>query len=146
MTDDQYYECRKEYARLLFTRHDESIRDIALAVGTDEATVRLWINEGAWQTVRRTLLTSKAAQLDHLYNAVERLNTRLKSSDEPNVKEVDQILKYTAAIKNLETDTSVTEIIEVSELFIRWLRRKDLALTKKLIIYLDAYIKHIATC
>ena len=141
MNENLSYSERTEWAQMLFTRHDKSIKDIAATVNTDEATVRGWIAEGGWEGIRRSLLTSKATQLEHLYNLLDALNAKLRNAEEPTTKDVDMMLKYTGTIRNLETETTASEIIEVSELFILWLRRRDLNLARKLIVHFDAFVK-----
>ena len=139
MNVDLTQEERRRWAYFLYTEKDLSIKELALEVSTDEATVRLWMQEGAWEQVKRSRLTSKATQLDFLYTVLE--NLRSKDSKEASPKDADLMLKYTAAIHNLEEATTVTEIIEVSELFIRWLRRRDMQLTKVVVKLFDTFIK-----
>lgn len=132
---------RREWARLLYTKHDKTVGEVASTVGTDEATVRNWIRSGEWDTVKRSLLVSKFAQLERLYILLEQLSARTKNVDEINPKDVDLIMKYTAAIKNLETDNGMAAIIEVAEQFTNWLHRRDLELTKEFTLRFDAFIK-----
>lgn len=141
MNKELNYNERKEWARMIYTTQDQTNKDIALAVGVDEATIRCWVQESAWNDVKRSLLTTKAYQLNIYYKALEQLNDKLSSTEALNVKDLDLMVKYTAAIKNLETAIPVSNIIEVSELFLRWLRKKDLNLTKKLVVQFDAWIK-----
>jgi hypothetical protein len=142
MNEGLNYDERKQWAKVLYTKENKTIRDIALEVNIDEAAVRNWVKENAWDGIKRSLLISKSTQLEHFYGQIDKLNARIADSpDDINTKEVDQILKYTAAIKNLEADVSVCQVIEVAELFISWLRRKDIALTKAVTVKFDAFIK-----
>jgi hypothetical protein len=131
----------KEWARMLFTEHDETIQDIALRTGIDEATIRAWVQDGGWQGIKRSLRTSRVAQLELMYSAIEKLQEKMKDPGQLATKDVDLMLKYTSAIKNLQTETPVSQIIEVFDPFVRWLRRKDPGLAKKIIVPLDAFIK-----
>src|ERR1700742_4103175 len=101
MKDDLTYDERKEWARTLYTRNDKGIPDVSLTVGVDEATVRSWAQQGAWEGVRRSLLLSKSTQLECMYEALAQLNARMKENQEINPKDLDQMVKYTTAIKNL---------------------------------------------
>jgi terminase small subunit len=142
MTEELNYDERKQWARSLYTWQDKTIKDIALTVSVDEATVRNWVAEGTWDGIRRSSLISKSRQLQHFYNQLENINAKLADSPgEINTKDVDLIVKYTAAIKNLEADITVCQVIEVAELFVTWLRRKDMALTKAVTVKFDAFIK-----
>ena len=142
MTEELNYDERREWARSLYTRQDKTIRDVALTVSVEEATVRNWIIEGAWDSVKRSSLISKTRQLEYFYNQLENINQKLAGNPgEINTKEVDLVVKYTAAIKNLEADVTICQIIEVAELFVTWLRRKDIALTKAVTVKFDAFVK-----
>jgi transposase-like protein len=141
MTDELTPEERQAWARWMYLNEDISIRDLALTVNTDETTIRKWVQQGAWYGSKRSLLTSKKAQLEFLYTALETVNNKIKDSDPVNLKDIDQALKYINAIHNLEVEMPVTQIIEVFEGFILWLQRRDLRLAQKIVVYLDAFIK-----
>jgi ribosome-binding factor A len=132
---------KKEWAQLLFTRFDLSIKDIALKTGVSEEELRLWIQDGNWEGIRRSLLTSKEVQLNILYDILETITTRIKENGADNTKDADLVIKYTSAIKNLETESSVTQIIEVAKKFINRLQMADLELAKTVALHFDAYIK-----
>lgn len=136
------YDQRRDYARLLYTRHDIHISDIALDVHVAEAEVRKWINEGAWDAQKRTLLTSKSSLLENLYTALEQLSGKIAGADDVSLKDVDLFVKYTNAVKNLETGVPLSNIIEVSAHFITWLRRRDAELARQVSLHIDAFIKH----
>lgn len=93
-------------------------------------------------SLRRSLLTSREEQLKNLYDILSAITAQAKQNrDNPNPKDADLIIKYTAAIKNLETDIGVGEIIDVIKPFVVWLMKKDLEMAKKLTGYFDQYIK-----
>lgn len=138
MNPELTYNERKEWARLLYTRNDYSISDVALKVNTDEETVQGWIEEGSWNIVRRTAMTSKAAQLNRLYSMIEQLS--VESNDHKDMKALDHLVKLTAAVKNLETEESASNIIVVAELFIDWLRPRDRELAKIVTAEFDSFI------
>jgi len=137
LTDGQ----KKEWAQLLFTRFDLSIKEIALKTGASEEELRLWIQEGNWEGIRRSLLTSKEVQLNILYDILESITTRIKENGADNTKDADLVIKYTTAIKNLETESSVTQIIEVAKKFINWLQTINIELAKTVTLRFDAFIK-----
>ena len=130
-----------EWARLLYTRHGNSIRDIALTTGIEESAIRHWVVSGDWDGIKRTLPTSKEYQLEQLYILLEQVTDKLKGKEEVNSKDADLVVKYTAAIKNLDTETGIPQIVEVGKLFFTWLRRRDVELTKTVITQFDAFIK-----
>ncbi len=141
MSEELNFDERREWAKLLYTVHNYNHKDLALAVSVDEATVRCWIREGGWEGMKRSALISKSTQLGHLYSILHKLGEKTKNTDELNLKEADLVLKYTAAIENLEGDTTIADIIAVFDPFMRWLRRKDKQLAKRIVVHLDAFIK-----
>ena len=133
---------RKEWAKLIFTTCNKSIEDVALEVDTEVAELRHWATTNQWPGYKDALLTAKDNQLEMLRDQVVKICEKLKGESQSNAKDTDLYLKYIAAIKTLEEEPSVSCIIEVFELFVQWLRRKDKALTKKFIPHLDAFVNH----
>lgn len=135
-------EQQRDYARMLFTRFDETIKSIVQKTGASEAVLRKWIKDGNWEGMRRSLLTAKETQLELLYDILNNITNRVKQDEEGgNTKDADLIIKYTTAIKNLETDTSISQIIEVAKLFTTWLQQTDTELCKTVTLYFDTFIK-----
>ena len=59
----------------------------------------------------------------------------------PSSKEADILGKLSAAIRNMEQETGIADIISVLTGFIEWLRPLDLDKAKELTRLSDAYIK-----
>ncbi len=142
MKGELSYDQKREWARSLYTKEDISVRDIALKVSADEVIVRSWVQEGRWPEVKRSLLTSKAMQLDYFYKALETVTGRTGAGQAfDNLKDVDLIVKYTAAIKNLESETGISSIVQVAEVFTTWLLRRDPELSRKVTTHFDVFIR-----
>jgi uncharacterized protein YerC len=139
MNTDKPYEQFKEWARLLYTKEEHTTKEISSITGADQATIRNWINDGSWDVVRRSRLVFKETQVQNLYQMIEKIVE--KDETEKTYKDLDQVVKLTNSIKNLETDHSVSHIIEVAELFIAWLRRRNLDLARKITPEFDRFIK-----
>src|ERR1035437_2095051 len=60
----------KEGAKLIYLREDISQKDIALKVGVNEKTIKRWIDEGHWDALKTTLLTTKEYELKNLYDVL----------------------------------------------------------------------------
>ncbi len=140
MAEELNYNERKEWAKLLYTTCDKSAKEVALEVNIDESQVRLWEAKEQWQSHKRYLHSSKANRLELLHDQITKLHTKIKSEDTPNPKDMDLLIKYSTTANELEEPPSVSEIIDVFESFIQWLRKKDQPLTKKLIVQLDAFV------
>ena len=143
MKDDLTFNERKAWAKLLYTRHGKTYKDTALEVNADEPTVRFWAESDSWDNVKRSLLISKTAQLERLYIGLEALDKKAREDNEVTTKDIDQTIKYTTAIKNLESDTCITYIIHVAELFTAWLLRRDVDLAHIVTREFDAFVDSI---
>jgi hypothetical protein len=84
--------------------------------------VSKWVNENdsAWKRERQRLLISKQDQLNSFYSQLEKLNEQIEDGDGiPDTKQADIQIKLTAAIRNLETDLAIADIIESGMRFIK---------------------------
>ncbi len=136
-TDNAY-----QLAKLLYTQHDLTEDEIAGRTGTSVAQVRYWATEYNWPGVRRSLVISRHTQLGILYDILDAHTQYMKAQETANTtKDADLLLKYTAAISNLEGETSVSEIIDVATLFTTWLLKIDIDLCKTVTRQFDAFIK-----
>lgn len=143
MKEELSYDQKKAWAKTLYTKEDAAVPDIALMVGADEVIVSSWIEEGRWNDIKRSLLISKKVQLHILYDTLELLTNNLRKETDlaKMIKEVELIGKYTAAIKNLESETGVPYIVQVAEQFTSWLLRRDPELARQVSIHFDAFIR-----
>ena len=61
--------------------------------------------------------------------------------DKDASKNADAYVKFTAAIKNLETETSIASIIEVARMFTNWIQPLDPKFALDVANHFDAFIK-----
>ena len=91
------------------------------------------------------LTLTRQEQVANLYRQVAEINraisTRAEGERFPNSKEADILGKLSAAIRNMEQETGIADIISVLTAFIEWLRPLDLDKAKELTRLADAYIK-----
>lgn len=132
------YTQARHWARDLYVNLGKTIKETADLVETDEATVRCWILEGSWDVVIQSKLVSKETEIKYLYQSLE--NVRQKMDTDKTTKSIDLYNKYVEAIRKLEGNHSIASIVEVFEDFLNWLRRRDLALAKTIIPYMDKFI------
>jgi transcriptional regulator with XRE-family HTH domain len=138
---------KKEHAKLLFTQEKLSQKEIAERVNVSEQTITKWVNanNGEWRRLRQNLIVTKKEQLSRIYEQLdeitEEVQKREKGKRYVNSKEADILVKLTAAAKNLETETSLAEIIEVGMRFLNWMRPVDLEKAKEFSGYFDGFIK-----
>lgn len=137
-----------DHAKLLYTVEGVTVqKELAERVGVSLQTINKWVNGEAWESYRASVIITKEAELHRLYAQVTELNDHI--TDKPkgkrfaDSKEADTLTKLTAAIRQLETDTSVADTIEVLKKFINHLREDDYEKAKEVTALADIYIKSI---
>ncbi|MBP4140028.1 DDE transposase family protein [Flavobacterium geliluteum] len=132
----------KEYAKSLYIGGGLTQKEIAERVSVTEKTLTKWIKEGKWDNLKKSLLTTKQNQLSFLYDQLDFLNTDISKRDFKVAvgKEADTIIKLTASINRLETETSIGDTVEVARNFIEFVRHQDLELAKTITNFFDVYI------
>lgn len=104
-------------AKILFTREHLDQKIVAKRVSVSENTMSKWVNEFNWKKLRSRLLLSKDEQIDALYEELEEMKAKIQKKPVgeryADTKLADIRIKTTAAIKNLETDLGIVEIVEV---------------------------------
>lgn len=135
---------KKLYAEKLFMRGDIEQQEIARLVGVSVVTMSKWVNDPAsnWKGKRKSFLVTKQEVIRRLYSVIEKMTARMDEDEEGgDTKDADKLIKYTAALKNLETETSISEIMEVAMGFGKWLLPVDPALAGAVANHFDLYIK-----
>ena len=138
---------KKEHAKLLFTQEKLSQKEIAERVNVSEQTITKWVNaeNGEWKRLRQSLVITKREQLSRIYEQIDEITQEIQSREQGkryvNSKEADILVKLTAAAKNLETEASVSDIIEVAMRFLNFMRPIDLEKAKEISGYFDSFIK-----
>jgi len=132
----------KEFAKSLFIGGGITQKEIASRVSVTEKTLANWIKAGKWDSLKKSLLTTKQNQLSFLYDQLDFLNTAIADREYKVAigKEADTIIKLTAAINRLETETSIGDTVEVARHFIEFVRPQDLELAKTITNLFDVFI------
>jgi transposase len=118
----------KQYlAKILFTREKLDQKVVAKKVGVTEKTISKWVNDFGWKNLRNRLLVSKEEVLSNLYEQLAELNEDIKSKQEgkryADSKQADSLIKYTASIRNLETELAIADLVESGIRFIKHLQK-----------------------
>lgn len=142
----QEQERLKELAHYIYTSNSRiSQKEVAEKVGVTTNTIGKWIKLYNWDTQRTSLLTTRSSQLALLYEQLEHLNNEIASREGkkyPDTKEANTIIQLTTAIKNLEKETSIGEIIQVSKDLVEFIAQTDYDLSKTITKILDDFINH----
>lgn len=121
MADKQYL------AKILFTREKLEQKLIARRVGVSEKTIGLWVEKFNWKALRNRLLVGKEEVLHNLYEQISNLNEAIQGNTEGqrygDSKQADILIKYTASIRNLETELAIADLVESGIRFIKHLQQ-----------------------
>ena len=135
---------KKEYAKLLYVKDNLSQQEIAAKVGTTTVTISKWKTEGAWDKLKASFVISREETLARVYQQIngifEKAETEKRAIES---KEADTLSKLSATAQNLETDLSVSTVIDVFIKFGRWLREIDHDAAKTFTEYQDTFIKSL---
>ena len=136
---------KKQWAQTLYLRENLTQLEIAERVGVSRVTVSKWVRDGKWEEQKAGITLTRQEQVANLYRQVAEINRTIATRHEgerfPNSKEADILGKLSAAIRNMEQETGIADVISVLTAFIEWLRPLDLYKAKELTRLADAFIK-----
>lgn len=139
-------ESKKRIAKELYLTGKHQQKEIAKMVGAAENTIGRWIKEGKWELLRSNMTTTKESVLSNWYAQLAEINRAITGRDEgqrmPTKGEADTLIKISAAIKKLETETGISEIISVCTGLCEFVRRYDVAKAQEISDHFNAYIEH----
>lgn len=134
----------KQLAEHLYLADNKiTIKALAEKMGVTEKTLSKWIEAGKWDDKRTSLLTTKSQQLTFLYKQLQNLNNTIANRKESNYadsKEANTIIQLTAAIKNLETETSLGDIIQTAKEFVEYISESNYEKAKEITKLFDGFI------
>ena len=138
---------KREWAKLLYIRENLTQKEIAEKVGMSALTIGKWIKLEAWDKLRQSMLITRETQLSRLYMQLDELNAAILAREEghrfPDYKEADAISKLTNAIKAMESDASIADIVEVAKRLLDYLRPVSQDKAIEVARIFDDFIKHI---
>lgn len=138
-------EQKKELARDIYLYGNFTLEEIGLKVGTTRQTVARWAKAGKWDELKAGMTITRQEILKNMYRQLNELNQgilqRPAGERHASVKEADVLAKLSAAIKKMETDVGITDIVSVGIRFGEWLRAFDVGKAKEYVQLWDAFIK-----
>ncbi len=124
---------KKELAKLLYVSGAcKTQKELAERVDVSPITMSKWVRAGNWEEQKRSLITIRNEQLGRLYRLLEWYTNGLEGQMEAqeegakphlNTKDTDVIIKLTGAIKNLEIELSVAEVVDVFMKYNKYIRK-----------------------
>lgn len=138
---------KKQKARSLYITGEYSQKEISELVGVSEKTISKWKNNEAedWDGLKDSMLTSRENELKRLYKILKSItefnSAAIDAGGKADAKDADAVIKYSAAIRNLEIETSIAEMVEVGMRFINYVRKEDVELSKTIAKWFDVFLK-----
>lgn len=136
---------KKDIAKDLYLKGGCTQEEIATKVGTTRQTVSRWAREGKWEELRASFTISTENILAGMIRQVSEIqnqaNARKEGERSFTSKEADTVVKITSAIKKLQNDAGITDIVNVGIKFTNWLRGIDIEKAKEYNELWDLFIK-----
>lgn len=136
---------KKEWAGMLYLKENLTQQEIADKVGVSRITVNKWIKAEMWEQRKAGLTLTREEQIGLLYQQVAEINRNIKDREEgkryATSKEADILIKLSSAIKKMETESGIADIIDVGTRFIEFLRPVNLELAKDVTRMFDLFVK-----
>ncbi len=136
---------KKDYARTLYLKDNLTQQEIADKVGVSRQTIIRWAAAEKWEEMKVGLTLGREQQIANLQRQVTELNNLILSRPEgqrfATCAEADTLGKLAAAIKKMETEVGITDLVNVGMRFIEWIRPIDLDKAKEVTILWDKFLK-----
>ena len=136
---------KRDLARVLFCKENLTMQEVAEKVGVSRQTVSKWARDDKWEEQKAGVTLTKEEQIKNLYRQVAELNRSILEREEgaryATIAEADTISKLSAAIRKMESETGIADIISVGIKFIEWIRKADIDRAKEMAEVWDLFVK-----
>ena len=136
---------KKEWAKSEYLHTDTPQSEIAEKVGVAVNTMSKWVVKENWKELKASITISREKEIQRFYAQIAELNKAISEREQglrfATVSESNTLNNLAAAIKKLESETGITDIVNVSVLLVRWIRAFDLEKAKEVSTLIDAFIK-----
>ena len=136
-------EQKKALAREIYLLGNYTFEEIAQKVGTQRQTVGRWAKAGNWEGLKAGMTVTREEILKRMYQHLNNINAaileRAPGERQPDSKEADVMVKLASAIKHMEADVGISDIISVGMRFAEWMRRADLEKAKEFVRLWDVF-------
>jgi len=127
-------------AKSLFLTDNYTLKEIASMCGVSANTITDWKQKDSWDDHKLSLLTTRESELRRLYMMLRKKNDEVEMKEFIDNKDSNVVIQLTAAIKNLEIETSVAEKVQVGTAFITMVRHDDPELAKTITKWFDVFL------
>jgi uncharacterized protein YjcR len=136
---------KREWASMLYLKENLTQQEIADKVGTSRVTINKWAKDEKWSERKAGFTITREEQIKNLYRQIAEINdvivAREKGKRFATSNEADTLSKLSSAIKKMETETGIAEIVSVGTRFVEFMRSIDLDKAKEFTHLFDLFIK-----
>lgn len=136
---------KKELAKSLYMNGNYTQEEIADKVAVSRQTVARWMKAENWEELKASITISPAQILAGLNRQIVEINNNINDREPgqrfATIQEADTLVKLAAAIKKIETDAGIAEVVAVGIRFTNWLRQSDIDKAKEVSNLYDSFIK-----
>lgn len=136
---------KRDFARTLYMKESLTQQEIADRVGVSRQSLSRWIRDGHWEELKTSLTLTREQQIAALHRQIAAINDAVAQRDEGQrvltPAEADIVTKLATAIKKLETEIGLADIISVGMRFLDWLRPFDIAKAQEFTTLWDGFVK-----
>lgn len=137
---------KRELAKQIYLRDNLSQKEIAEMVDVSQKSLSKWIKDERWDAEKSAYTITREQQIQRLYSHIATINDNISQREAgqnvPNAKEADTLNKLATAIKKLENEVGISEVIGVSMKICNFLRGKgNIDDAKTAAGWFNAYIK-----
>jgi len=120
--------------------------EIADKVDSTPKSMSTWVNKGNWKVLKSSFTITREQELRRLYIQISEINNMIEEREQgkrfASGKEADNLAKIAAAIRSLETNVSIAEIVDTFIEFTNWLKQHDFEKAKEINDFMDSFIKY----
>ncbi len=136
---------KKALARDIYTLGQFTFEEVAEKVGSTRQTVSKWCREGQWDELKAGMTVSREQILKGMYSQVNEINKAIQAKKDgeryATPSQADTLAKLSAAIRKMEMDTGISDLVSAGIRFSEWLRPVDMDRTKEFVRLWDAFLK-----
>lgn len=118
---------QKKVAQTLYLETQKTQNQIAEQVGVTPQTLSKWVRQGNWDVLRAARQVTRPQLVRQYILQLHEINEQISERPEeeriPTAAEVDQMVKLSKMIRELDKDTSLMDYVHVMEQFLLFVVR-----------------------
>lgn len=136
---------KKELAQILYVQEKKTLEEIGELLGVSHVSVHKWSVAGKWNELRSGASIAKEQQIMNLYRQIDLINedvvNRAEGERKVTVKEAKIIADLADAVKKLESEVGIAEIVSCGMKFCDFMRSMDVEKAKEVNGYWDSFLR-----